>query len=50
MKRKDAFRKVRTICERLDGHDPEQFPVVPVRLYLLGSVLTAQTGGRGFVV
>lgn len=40
MKRKDAFRKLRTICERLDERDPEQFPVIPVRLYLFGSVLT----------
>jgi hypothetical protein len=40
MKRKDAFRKLRTICQRLDERDPEQFPVVPVRLYPFGSVLT----------
>ena len=40
MKRKDAFRKLRTICQRLDERDPEQFPVVPVRMYLFGSVLT----------
>jgi hypothetical protein len=40
MKRKDAFRKLRTICQRLDERDPEQFPVVPVHLYLFGSTLT----------
>ncbi len=40
MKRKDAFRKLRTICERLDERDLEQFPVIPVQLYLFGSLLT----------
>jgi hypothetical protein len=40
MKRKDALRKLRTICQRLDEVDPEQFPVIPVRLYLYGSLLT----------
>jgi predicted nucleotidyltransferase len=40
MKRKDAFRKLRTICQRLDDRDPEQFPVIPLRLYLFGSLLT----------
>lgn len=40
MKRKDAFRKLRTICRRLDDRDPEQFPVIPLRLYLFGSLLT----------
>ena len=40
MKRKDAFRKLRVICQRLDEVDPEQFLVVPLRLYLLGSLLT----------
>jgi hypothetical protein len=29
MKRKDAFRKLRTICQRLDDRDPEQFPRYP---------------------
>ena len=40
MKRKDAFRKLRVICQRLDEADLEQFFVVPLRLYLLGSLLT----------
>jgi hypothetical protein len=40
MKRKDAFRKLRTVCRRLDERDPEQFPVIPLRLYLFGSLLT----------
>jgi predicted nucleotidyltransferase len=40
VKRRDAFQKLRTICRRLDERDPERFPVVPVRLYLFGSLLT----------
>ena len=40
MKRKDAFRKLRVICQRLDEADPEQFFVVPLRLYVFGSLLT----------
>ena len=40
MKRQDAFRKLRLICQRLDEVDPEQFFVLPLRLYLLGSLLT----------
>ena len=40
MKRKDAFRKLCTICQRLDDRDPEHFPIIPLRLYLFGSVLT----------
>jgi hypothetical protein len=40
MKRKDAFRKIRTICERLDQVDPLEFWIEPQRLYLFGSVLT----------
>ena len=40
MKRRDAFRKLRTICQRLDEVDPEQFFVIPLRLYLFGSLLT----------
>jgi predicted nucleotidyltransferase len=40
MKRKDAFRKLRTICQRLDDRDAGQFPVIPLRLYLFGSLLT----------
>jgi hypothetical protein len=40
MKRKDALRKLRTICQRLDEVDPEQFFVIPVRMYLYGSLLT----------
>lgn len=38
MKRADALRKLRTICERLDTL--ESLPVTPLRLYLFGSVLT----------
>ena len=40
MKRRDAFRKVRTVCERLDEADPDTFFVRPFKLYLFGSVLT----------
>jgi hypothetical protein len=40
LKRKDAFRKLRVICQRLDEIDPEQFFVTPLRLYLFGSMLT----------
>ena len=40
MKRKDAFRKVRTICQRLDEVDLTTFEVEPLRLYLYGSALT----------
>jgi hypothetical protein len=40
MKRKDALRKVRTICQRLDEIDLNTFPVWPQKLYLFGSVLT----------
>jgi hypothetical protein len=40
MKRKDAFRKVRTVCQRLDEADPETFFVIPKKLYLFGSLLT----------
>jgi hypothetical protein len=40
MKRADAIRKLRTICQRLDEADPAEFFVVPLRLYLLGSLLT----------
>ena len=40
MKRQDALRKVRTICERLDAIDPHTFPIQPLTLYLFGSTLT----------
>lgn len=40
MKRKDAFRKLCTICQRLDELDPADFDLHPLRLYLFGSVLT----------
>jgi len=40
MKREDAFRKVRTICQRLDELDIREFTLEPYRLYLFGSVLT----------
>lgn len=40
MKRSDAFRKLRTICQRLDELDPDEFKIQPLRLYLFGSVLT----------
>ena len=39
MKRTDAFRKLRLICTRLDANDTQ---IVPFRLYLYGSVLTAK--------
>ena len=40
MKRKDAFRKLRAICQRLDEVDPATFFVIPQALYVFGSVLT----------
>ena len=40
MKRRDAIRKVRTICERLAQVDPDTFHIHPLKLYLFGSVLT----------
>jgi hypothetical protein len=40
LKRKDAFRKLRTICQRLDEVELNTFEVQPLRLYLFGSVLT----------
>lgn len=40
MKRKDALRKVRTICQRLDEIDEDTFPIWPNKMYLFGSVLT----------
>ena len=42
MKRKDAFRKLRTVCQRLDEADPNDFYIIPKKLYLFGSVLTAK--------
>ena len=39
MKRADAFRKLRTICKRLDRVDSD-FPLKPIRLYLFGSMLS----------
>lgn len=46
MKRKDALRKVRTICQRLDEAEPQSFPVQPLQLYLYGSVLTDKPDPR----
>lgn len=40
MKRKDAIRKLRTICQRLNELSPDEFKIQPLRLYLFGSVLT----------
>jgi hypothetical protein len=40
MKRKDATRKVRTICQRLDEVDPDTSLFRPLKLYLYGSLLT----------
>jgi len=40
MKRQDALRKVRLVCERLDAIDPHTFPIQPLTLYLFGSTLT----------
>lgn len=42
MKRKDAFRKLKTICQRLDELNPDEFKIQPLRLYLFGSVLTGK--------
>jgi hypothetical protein len=42
MKRKDALRKLRTICQCLDEVDPEQYFVIPLRLYLYASLLTGK--------
>jgi len=46
MKRRDALRKVRTICERLDQVDPDTFYIYPLKLYLFGSVLTDKPDPR----
>lgn len=40
MKRTDALTKVYKICQRLDAVNPQEFFVIPVRLYLFGSLLT----------
>jgi hypothetical protein len=40
MKRKDAFRKVRTVCQRLDEVNPDISLFRPLKLYLYGSLLT----------
>jgi len=40
MKRKDAFDKLHKICQRLEDVNPAEFPVIPLRLYLFGSLLT----------
>jgi hypothetical protein len=43
MKRRDAFRKARTICQRLDDMDEAQaieFRARPLELYIFGSALT----------
>jgi hypothetical protein len=40
MKRKDAFRKLRMICQRLDELSSDEFKIEALRLYLFGSVLT----------
>lgn len=43
MRRADAFRKIRTICQRLDDLSEAQvieFRARPLKLYLFGSVLT----------
>ena len=40
MKRKDAFRKLQTICQRLDTLGTDVLLVNPLELYLFGSVLT----------
>jgi hypothetical protein len=42
MKRKDALRKVRTICERLDNTNPNAFPIVAKAMFLFGSTLTTK--------
>ena len=43
MKRRDAFSKIRLVCERLDQDYPNpepMFRVTPLRMWLFGSVLT----------
>lgn len=40
MKRPDAFRKIRIVCERLEALDQHTFPIWPLEMYLFGSVLT----------
>lgn len=42
MKRRDAFRKIRTVCERLDSIDLDEFPIWPIKLFIFGSVLTTK--------
>lgn len=40
MKRQDAFRKLKTICQRLDELSRDEFKIQPLHLYLFGSLLT----------
>ena len=40
MKRRDAFRKLRTVCDRLDHIAPDAPYVRPRQLYIFGSTLT----------
>ncbi len=40
MNRRDAFAKLYRICQRLDAVNPEEFFVIPVRLFVFGSLLT----------
>lgn len=40
MKRKQAFEKLQIICERLDEINTTKLFIIPVRLYLFGSLLT----------
>jgi len=39
MKRRDALRKMRSICEGLDQVGPRYLFIRPLKLYLFGSVL-----------
>ncbi len=40
MNRTKALGKLSTICQRLDAVNPDEFFVIPLRLYLFGSLLT----------
>jgi hypothetical protein len=46
MKRRDALRKARVVCQRLDELDLETFPIWPLKMYLFGSVLTDKPDPR----
>jgi hypothetical protein len=40
LKRSTAIHHLRVVCERLDAVNPTTFYIIPLRLYVFGSVLT----------